>query len=116
MKQETQADLDNETAVINKVCKKWDAKAFKNPCEPYHADYTLLKNDKVWALAEVKCRGKKYDPYKIGMNKMFHLASYALAFPTINIFLIVRWTGHGIYFVDVQKIPKIDFSMLIDKR
>ena len=111
MKQETAQDRANELEVINKVAQKWDVEVFKNPEKAYNVDFSLLKNGKVWALAEVKCRNEQFEPYKISMRKTHELCSYASEFPTINVFLIVQWKGHGIHYVDVQKIPKVDFSL-----
>jgi hypothetical protein len=112
---QTQRDLDNECAVIKECCDKWRCKARKQPCPPYKVDWLLLRNNVGIALAEVKCRAVRYDPYLIGLHKYEALTQLARASRLPGL-IIVRWHGKGIFWINVMKAEHEGIRWMQDNR
>lgn len=69
---ETREDLQRETAVVRELCKAWKCSSRKFG-QAYTLDYELLRDEKVVALCEIKCRfveSNHYKTYMISVNKL----------------------------------------------
>jgi hypothetical protein len=90
---ESQEDLANEKATIDRLAAHWRCVAVKLPIR-YELDYGLCRNGDLMAWAEVKCRKvprEKYPTYMVSLGKV--LAGLELAERTnLPFLLIVQWT------------------------
>lgn len=66
---ETSEDLGKERAVIADIEQRWRCQAQKMPVR-YKLDYALMRDGKVCAWTEVKCRGQRYGTYMISLDKI----------------------------------------------
>lgn len=69
---ETQADLDRETLVIQKVADLYDCEFHKLPMRD-RLDFAMLRNGEIVAFVEIKCRNcmsHTYDTIMMTMDKV----------------------------------------------
>jgi len=60
---ENNEDRGNEEAVITEVCNIWHCEYQKLPLA-YKLDYALMRDQKIVALSEIKCRNVPTDAYE----------------------------------------------------
>lgn len=66
---ETEEHLEKERQVIAVVESKWKCEAVKLPIS-YALDYALMRNGRIAAFAEIRCRNKRYDSYMLSLKKV----------------------------------------------
>jgi hypothetical protein len=64
-------------------------------------DWLLLRGRVAHALAEVKCRGVRYDPYLIGLHKYETLLRLSRVSRLPGL-IIVRWQDLGTFWLKVS--------------
>jgi len=107
---ETEGQRKREYEVAIKAAETWKCKAQKIPIS-YHLDYAFMRDDKLCAWAEVKCRTNHvnaYPTYMLSMNKIMH----GIQMNTITgaaFVLIVEFTN-GIYWVKPEGKYTIGFN------
>jgi len=97
---ETSEDLGRERDVVANIEKRWSCQAQKLPMR-YKLDYALMRNGKVSAWAEIKCRGQRYATYLISLDKVS--AGLRLSEISSLPFLIVVRYDDGTYYCTVTK-------------
>jgi len=112
---ETSEDRSNEVLTMSEVCGKWRCEAFKLP--QYHSlDHALIRDRKVFAIAEVKVRGHsrhKYPRVMIGLDKVLTARQIGRA-SGLKTFLIVRWTD-GLGFINFEADCDIEIGGRTDR-
>lgn len=112
---ETSEDRSNEVLTMSEVCGKWRCEAFKLP--QYHSlDHALIRDRKVFAIAEVKVRGHsrhKYPSVMIGLDKVLTARQIGRA-SGLKTFLIVRWTD-GLGFINFEADCDIEIGGRTDR-
>ena len=90
---ETIQDLTNESSVMYALSEKFNCTFRKMP-RKYGLDYAALRDGRVVAFLEVKCRtcrSDKYEEYMLSLHKV--MAATKLSSTTnLPCFLVVAWT------------------------
>jgi hypothetical protein len=102
-------DFINESSVISALSKKFNCTFRKMPIK-YGLDYAALRNGRVVAFIEIKCRtcrSDKYDEYMISLHKVMAAAKLS---STTNLpcFLVVAWTD-AIGYTHISA-PSVEFG------
>ena len=102
---ETDADLERESAVIEKFKNRWNVEVEKLPVR-YHLDYMMKRADKAIAFCEIKTRNKpikmlrEWGGFIIALNKW--VAAKALFDATAVPFVLIYRTLDGDYYYKVE--------------
>jgi|TARA_Y100000296_G_scaffold59472_1_gene68662 hypothetical protein len=93
---ERENDLDKEREVAEHLSKLWGYDFIKLPIR-YNLDYMLFDSGgTAKAVAEIKCRGKKYDTLILSLEKWNKGINYFKA-NGLEFILLVRWPD-GLYY------------------
>lgn len=106
---ETQNDRDNEAAVIQAVCQRWNCTAVKSPALS-GSDVYFDRGDTRLAHAEIKCRThtfKTYPDFFISAAKLRSGLERARLARVVYV-LIVRFTD-GIYWAYINEATVADW-------
>lgn len=102
LRYETASDRSAEREVAALIASRWSCTPVKLN-DAYQLDYALLRDDKVAAWAEVKCRGKRYSTYMLSLHK--HIAARELsAAARCPALLVVRWPD-WVGYLDLSAEP-----------
>lgn len=101
---ETQLDKTREAAAIQLAASRWRASPVKLPMQ-YRIDYALMRDDRIAALAEVKCRDVDASQYP---SLMLSLAKWQAGIALAGLlrvpFIIVASYADGARFVKVNEL------------
>jgi hypothetical protein len=102
---ETDADLARERQAVSVLCKFYDCTAVKLPIS-YGLDYSLIKDGKVVAMVEIKCRtnsSQAYDTIFVSVLKRMKALELrrAAGIPT----LFVPCFTDGVFVIDFNEKP-----------
>lgn len=112
---ETQTDLQREREVMERLCRAWSVGCQKLPLK-YIVDYGMLRDEKLVAWLEIKCRNKKYDSMILSAAKWF--AGKDLARQTTLSFVVVyAFPDSSIYYLTIEPemTPDIQFEGRTDR-
>lgn len=94
---EAPEDRENELAAIGHLCREWNCGAQKLPVS-YCVDFALVRNGRIFAWAEVKCRtnpSNHYPTYMIALNKI--IAARRLVEGSVGFFILVVQFTDGLF-------------------
>jgi len=86
---ETDADLSNESDIIDAACVTWQCQAIKLPIS-YRLDFALLRDEQVVAFAEVKRRNVLHNTYPTAFISLSKIMAARLMRPLPS-FWVVAW-------------------------
>lgn len=112
---ETQEDLQRERQVMERLCEAWKVGCQKLPTK-YVIDYGMLRDEKVVAWLEIKCRSKKYDEMILSAAKWF--AGKDLARQTaLSFVLVYAFPDSSIHYLTIEPDmnPEIRFEGRTDR-
>lgn len=89
-KNETEADLANESAAAAELSSRWGVKVVKLSPFLYTVDWTLVREERVIGFAEFKFRTKKHPKTLLSAAKYWKMQELAKD-SGVPVFLIVRW-------------------------
>ena len=99
---ETKKDLYKEGCVVEELKAVFEGEFVKLPIA-YHADYAVLRDNRVVGLIEIRTRIKKYDTIWLSVQKRIGLLQLANSLDVPMIFA-VRYPD-GLYYIDVNEKP-----------
>lgn len=114
---ETQADLNNESAIISRLSSAWNTSFHKLPIR-YHLDYAATKNGKVVGYLEIKVRKytmaqiDKWGGYMLSIGKL-QAAKQMCEISSSSFCLVVQCTD-GLYWMTIKDFS--EFPVVITGR
>jgi len=108
---ETSADLERESAVIDRFKEKWDVEVDKLPIR-YHLDYIMHRGDKALAFCEIKTRNQPIELLRSWGGFMISLSKWvsakALVESTGIPFILIYRTLDGDYYTKITDFKSND--------
>lgn len=109
---ETKKDLAREREIVDVLCAEWGCAGIKNPCPPYKIDWSLLRDDRIVAMAEIKTTFKKFPSFRLAHHKYLSLLENAKVIKTL---LVVKHPD-GIFYNDIEMLKPNFLCWLQDAR
>jgi hypothetical protein len=102
---ENQEDRNNEEAVVTEVCHVWKCSHQKLPIS-YKLDYALMRDQKVNALCEIKCRNVPSDFYETIMISSLKVIAARRLSEAMNVpcLFVIRYQD-DIRFINFNEEP-----------